>query len=101
MPTEQTPEEKVAELQAALEAEKAARADAEKTVEELSAKLDAAPKASTVNPVVTIDKKDYEILSGCEVPGLGTFTKDKLAKNKTAVKAVLEIEGQKIVKPLK
>ena len=87
-------EEKIA----ALEAEKA---ELTAIVDDMQAKLNEAGATKGPKAVVaTVGKQKFEVTSGAHVPGLGAFSPVELAKSKDALAAVLEIEGQTILKPL-
>jgi hypothetical protein len=100
MAKENAPETTSPELEkiAALEAEKAELAAIVADMQEQLNAVGATKGAKAV--VVKVDKTQYEVTSGVNIPGLGTFTKEELAKNKEAVAELLAIEGQTILKAL-
>lgn len=72
-------------------------------LEDMQAKLSAAGEAAAKAPNVveaSVGKVKYLVTSGVQLPGLGKFTAKDLAADKEALKAVLEIEGQTVLKPL-
>jgi len=70
---------------------------------DMQAKLTTAGEAAAKAPNVveaTVGKVKYLVTSGAQLPGLGKFTAKELAADEDALKAVLEIEGQTVLKPL-
>jgi hypothetical protein len=82
---------------------KAAVAEYKELVADMQEQLEVAgAKAAKAPEVVTtkVDGKAYEVTGGAIVPGYGKLSAKELADNQEAVLAVLEKEGQTILKLL-
>ena len=75
-------------------------ADMQEQLEVAAAETETAKAAAPQKVVAKVGQKEYEVVTGCRLPGARKFTAEEIADNEDVVTAILKIKGQNILKAL-